>query len=55
MCAKLQLYKFPVVPVLEYASSVWSPFTKKATQKLELMQSHVTKAILGYQDMDYET
>ena len=53
--AKLQLYKSLVVPVLECASPVWSPFTKKDTQKLKLVQRHVTKAILGYQDMDYET
>ena len=53
--AKLQLYKSLVVPLLEYASPVWSPHTKKDAQKLELVQRHVTKAILGYQDMDYET
>ena len=53
--AKLQLYKSLVVPLLEYASPVWSPHTKKDTQKLELVQRHVTKAILGYQNMDYET
>ena len=40
MLAKLQLFKSLVVPVLEYASPVWSPFAKKDTQKL---------------DMDYET
>ena len=34
---------------------VWSPHTKKDTQKLELVQRHVTKAIVGYQDMEYET
>ena len=41
--------------LLEYASPVWSPHTKKDTQKLELMQRHVTKAILAYRDMNYET
>ena len=40
MLAKLQLYKALVVPVLEYASPVWSPHTKKDTQKLELVQRH---------------
>ena len=53
--AKLQLYKSLVAPLLEYVSPVWSPYTKKDAQKLELVQRHVTKAILGYQDMDYET
>ena len=40
---------------LEYASPVWSAFTQKDTQKLDLVQRHVTKAILGYQHMDYES
>ena len=53
MLAKLKLYKSLVVPVLKYASPVWSPHTKKDTQKLELVQRHVTlKANL---DMEYET
>ena len=53
--AKLPLYKSLVVPLLEYASPVWSPHTKKDIQKLEKVQRHVTKAILGYQEIDYET
>ena len=52
---KLQLDKSLVVPVLKYTSPVWSPHTKKDTQNLELTQRHVTKTILGYQDIDYET
>ena len=53
MLAKLKLYKSLVVTVLKYASPVWSPHTKKDTQKLELVQRHVTlKANL---DMEYET
>ena len=54
--AMLRLYNSLVVPLLEYASPVWSPHTKRDTQKCELVQRHVTlKAILGYQNMDYET
>ena len=55
MLAKLQLYKSLVVPILEYASLVWSSYTKKDTQKLKSVQRYMTKAILGYQNMDYDT
>ena len=51
MLAKLQLYKSLVVPLFLYASLVWSPHTKKDTQKPELVQRYVTKEILEYKDM----
>ena len=53
--AKLQLYNSLVVPLLEYASCL-EPTHHGDTQKCELVQKHVTlKAILRYQNMDYET
>ena len=53
--AKLQLNKSLVVLLVEYASPVWSPHIKKDIQKLKKVQRHMTKAILGYQEIDYKT
>ena len=55
MLAKLKLYKSLVVSVLEYAFSYMGFPHQENTQKLELVQKHVTEAILGHQAMDYET
>lgn len=41
----VNLYKTYVVPVLEYSSQVWSPFTKKSQSKLEKVQKTFTKIL----------
>ena len=37
---KEQAYKMLVRPVLEYAASVWDPYTKQDTKDLEKVQRH---------------
>lgn len=37
-----------VRPILEYASSVWSPFNLNATNRLEKIQAYMTRRALGY-------
>ena len=51
----VQLYKSIIRPSLEYCTSVWHPYLKKDTSKLEKVQRRATKLIpslrsLGYKD-----
>ena len=41
-------YKTTVRPQVEYASSVWSPYTKKDIHKVEMVQRRATRWILNY-------
>ena len=48
------LYTTIVRPQLEYASSVWSPMSKKCKRTIENVQRRATKFILNYpEDMNY--
>ena len=40
-------YKTTVRPQVEYASSVWSPYTKKDIHKVEMVQRRATRWILS--------
>ena len=40
-------YRTLVRPHLEYASVVWDPFTKRDTQRLEQVQRHAARWVMG--------
>jgi ribonuclease P/MRP protein subunit RPP40 len=40
-------------PHLEFAVSVWSPYLEKYIKVLESVQHRVTKAIKGYNSLEY--
>jgi hypothetical protein len=42
-----------VRPMLEYCSSIWSPFTKANVNKLEAVQQNFTKYVAGLSDCGY--
>ena len=42
-----EAYKTIVRPQVEYASSVWSPYTKKDIHKVEMVQRRATRWILS--------
>jgi hypothetical protein len=44
-----------VRPILEYASPVWSPYTRTDICKLESVQRRFTKRLPGLRDLDYQT
>ena len=48
------LFKSLVRPVLEYASSTWSPYKKKDIDCIENVQRRATKMLPGMKDMSYE-
>ena len=48
------LYKSMVRPHLEYANTVWSPYTKKNINLIENIQRHFTKKITGLKHKSYE-
>lgn len=41
----ISLYKTYVIPILEYCSQVWSPFSKKLQTKIERVQKSFTKIL----------
>ena len=49
----LPLYKAVVRPILEYATPVWSPIDRKAIEKLERVQRHFTKMLVGMNTLSY--
>lgn len=42
----IKLYKAYVVPILEYASQIWSPTTKKLQRRIEKVQQTFTKILV---------
>ena len=50
----LKLYKQLGRPHLEYATTVWNPYSKRDVQKLEHVQQRATKCIGDMKDKDYE-
>ena len=49
----LKLYKTYVLPLLEYASPVWSPQYIGLINKLERVQKFFTKRIYGFENIPY--
>jgi ribonuclease P/MRP protein subunit RPP40 len=43
-----------VRPILEYASPVWSPYTRADIYKLESVQRRFTKRLPGFRNLDYQ-
>ena len=50
----LILYKTFVRPLLEYSTTVWSPFLKKDIRKLERVQRRATKLVPNIHNLSYE-
>jgi hypothetical protein len=50
----LVLYKSIVRPLLEYCTSVWSPYLKKDVRKIESIQRRATKLVPIVKDLSYE-
>jgi len=48
-------FKVYVRPLLEYATSVWSPYFNYATDKIESVQRKFTKRLKGCKYLDYPT
>ena len=44
---------FFIRPILEYASTVWTPYTKSSTEKLEAIQKHAARFVVS--DYDYSS
>ena len=44
---KAKCYKTLIRPIVEYASSVWDPITKKNIQKLEMVQRRAARFVMG--------
>lgn len=42
----IKLYKSYILPILEYGSQIWSPFTRKMLTKLEKVQQVFTKVLI---------
>lgn len=51
--ALMTLYNTLVRSTLEYATSVWSPWSNKHITALERVQRHFSKYALGYPEIDY--
>ncbi|XGW08373.1 hypothetical protein V3C99_011027 [Haemonchus contortus] len=53
----LKLYKAYVIPILEYGSQLWSPFSKKLQVKLERVQKVFTRVVLCrcFPDSEYRS
>ena len=44
---------FYIRPILEYASTVWAPYTKSSTEKLEAIQRRTARFVVS--DYDYSS
>ena len=44
---KERAYKAVIRPIIEYASSVWDPYTKKSNSKIEMVQRRVARFIFN--------
>ena len=49
----LQLFKSYVIPRLEYASLLWSPYLVKNITKIEAIQRTITSRIAGMEKLNY--
>lgn len=49
----MTLFKSLVLPVIDYGSIVWSPYTQKLKSTLESVQRYFTSKIEGMEDLDY--
>ena len=49
----MRAFNVYVRPLLEYASSVWSPQYSSQIDKVESVQRRFTKRLLGHKDLDY--
>jgi len=48
------LYKGFIRPHLEYAIQAWSPYLRKAIDRLERVQRQATKLVKGFKKLSYE-
>ena len=49
----IPLYKALVRPVIEYGNAVWCPFKRKLIDKIEKVQQHFTRCIIGMGGLSY--
>ena len=51
----IPIFKSLIRPILEYGNVVWHPYLRKNIDKIEKIQRHYTKKIIGMKDLDYES
>jgi len=50
----LRAFKVYVLPIIEYALCVWSPYHVNLVKLIESVQRKVTKRLLGYASLSYK-